>query len=461
MHTAEELQQFQKGERRQLFAAHRDGRPGLFFLEPGAAHAERDYTKAHLRCAVPSCESPDLTTAGPSMKRHGFRHLHAPNLKHGPESEFHIAAKGIIERWAAGQDATVVARLEQDPDGTRQRRADVLVTWPDGSKLAFEPQYSGLPMSNWQERHDWYADHDIPDVWLFGHGGQQLRTSGECGLIKLSQVQLAAARTRPVLWINPEQELIATIDVTGTKRWDGREPLRGRLLLLPVRDCTMTRAGLEHPEITRCHGQVLALMKAAEQPAPVEVPVPARFDWAETASPLPAATPIRQQRAWDTGIRQSLQPAPTPARPRPVPIPRSASTRPKTPGQLAHEWASTWEARDIATAAGQAWLLSEQGRAVTTKIGLTVASTVLPPVLPLPTHQWQSFLYDRFVLTCHKGEKIDVEAAIAAVLRQFAGQELPDTCDLHADLVRAEVGAWFQHAAGTLVRRAGAYVFTV
>ncbi|MDY7541830.1 competence protein CoiA family protein [Cryobacterium sp. 5B3] len=452
------MQQFRQGERRHLFAAYQDGRPGLFFLEPGAARMERDFTKEHLRCAVASCETPELTTAGPSTRRHSFRHLHAPNLNHSPESEFHIAAKGIIERWAAGQDATVEARLEQDPDGTRQRRADVLVTWPDGSQLAFEPQYSDLSMSNWQERHDWYADHEIPDVWLFGHGGKQLRTSGEGGLVKLSPVQLAAARTRPVLWINPDQELIATIDVTDTKHWDGKEPLRGRLRLIPVGECTLTRAGPEHPEITRCHSQVLALIEQAESPAPVEVPVPANFDWVDTASILANATPVRQQRAWDTGIRQS--PPGAPAKTWQRPAAPAATTREKNSCQLAYEWASTWEARDVARMAGQVWLDSDQGHEVIAMIGSAVANTVLPPVLPLPTHLWQSFLYANFVLTCPPGARIDVDAAAAAVLQQFAGQVLPRTCDLDPDLVRREVGYWFQHAAGTLVRRLGPYVFT-
>ncbi|TFC06543.1 competence protein CoiA family protein [Cryobacterium sp. MDB2-33-2] len=457
MHTPQELQRFQRGETRHLFAAYRDGRPGLFFLEPGAAHTERDFTKEHLRCAVSSCTSPDLTIAGPQMKRHGFRHLHAPNLNHGPESEFHIAAKGVIERWASGQDVTVVARLEQDPDGTRERRADVLVTWPDGAMLAFEPQYSSLPLSSWQKRHAWYADHDIPDVWLFGHGGQQLRTSGEGGLIKLSQVQLAAARTRPVLWINPDQELIATIDAKDTKRWNGVEPLRGRLLIIPVGECTLTRDGLEHPEIARCHSQVLALIEQAERPAPVPVP-PAEFGWVETASTVTATTTtIRQKRAWDTGIHLPQRDAPAATRPQPSAATR---TRPKTRGEIAHDWASTWEARNIARIAGQEWLNSTQGLAVALKIGSAVANTVLPPVLPLPTQKWQSFLYDRFVLSCPPGARINIEAAAATVLQQFAGQELPGTCDLDPDLVRTEVAAWFQHAAGTLVRRLGSYEFT-
>lgn len=337
-----------------------------------------------------------------------------------------------------------------------QRRADVLVTWPDGSQLAFEPQYSDLSLENWQERHDWFADHEIPDVWPFGHGGKQLRTSGECGLVKLSPVQLAAARTRPILWINPDQELIATIDVTETKRWDGKEPLRGRLLLIPVGECTLTRAGQEHPEITRCLRQVLARIEQTESPAPVAAP--ASFDWVETASILANATPVRQQRAWDTGIRQS--PPGTPATTWRRPSGPAATTRQKNSCQFAYEWASSWEARDGARMAGQVWLDSEQGRVVTALISSAVANTVLPPVLPLPTHQWQSFLYANFVLTCPPGIRIDVDVAAAAVLQQFAGQELPGTCDLDADLVGREVGCWFQHAAGTLVRRLGSHAFT-
>jgi hypothetical protein len=461
MHTAEELEKFQQGETRHLYAGYRDGRTGLFYLEPGAAHTVRQFAKEHLRCAVISCESPELTTAGPSNRRHGFRHLSAPNLKHGRESDFHIAAKGMIERWAARQDAMVTAAIERDPDGTRQRRADVLVTWPDGAQVAFEPQYSSIAMSNWQTRHQWYADHSIPDIWLFGHSGHQLRMSGAGGLIKLSAVQLAAARTRPVLWVNPHEDLIATIDVSDTKRWNRKEPLRGRLLLIPVSECVLTRGGLEHPEITRCHKKLTALIEATERA--VNVVAPEEFGWISRISRRTADEAARQAQAWERGLgARPQEPPPTQL------ISTSKLTRsgaavrrgPKSSREIAMEWAGTLEARQVAGAAGDSWLNTDQGRAVAAQIGGWPTSLPMKPVLPLPTHQWQGFVYEHFVLTCAPGARIDVPAAVTAVSAEFAGQELPGTCDLTSELVKQQVEEWFQHAAGVLIERLGPYAFT-
>ncbi|MET4581591.1 hypothetical protein ABIE21_001081 [Conyzicola nivalis] len=461
MHTAEELERFQQGETRHLFAAYRDGRPGLYYLEQGSAHSVREYAKANLRCAIASCAAPELTTVGRATRRDGFRHLNDPRLKHGLESDFHIAAKGVIERWAAGQDTTMSARLEQDPDGTRQRRADVLVTWRDESKVAFEPQYSGISLLGWQRRHDWYVDRGIPDVWLFGHGGRQLRTSGAGGLVKLSQVQLAVARTAPVLWINPDQELIATIDVKGSKPWNGREPLRGRLLIIPVDECVLTRRGLEHPAISRCHAEVLAMINEAERRAASHFASPDDFGWTEAAVSSRRDRTVSQQQAWDTGTRVQKG----------IRVGRSLRgivaadegsqpDRPLTSRELAFLWASTAQARAVAGEAGQKWMGSPQGRAVIAKLGPNIASKVFPPVLPLPTNQWQMFVFDRFVLRCPPGAKINLDSAAAEVQRHFAGQELPDTCDLDAALVADAVSEWFQHAAGVLVRRLGPRAFT-
>lgn len=453
MHTPEELDEFQRGETRHLFAAYKDGRSGLYFLEPGTALVMRDYAKEFLRCAVASCVSPDLTTAGPTNRRHGFRHLHAPELNHGRESEFHIAAKGLIERWAAAQDATVEARSEQDPDGTHQRRSDVLVTWPDGSRLAFEPQYSSIPLPNWQVRHTWYSERAIPDVWLFGHNGHQLRASGAAGLIKLNHVQMETARTHPVLWINPNQELIATIDIGGVKRWNGREAIRGRLLIVPLADCTLTRRGLEHPEIDRCHSLVTALIAAAERPDPSRIVD--EFGWVETAPTRDESESLRQDRAWNSGRRAQG--------PRGLRQPATSDSREpweaRTPREKAFAWADMAEARTTAGSAGREWLNTSEGRAVISKVGHERVTAPFPLVLPLPTHQWQMFIYDKFVLGCPVGVRIDVASVTAGLLRHFAGQELPYTCELDPELVKDRVEQWFQHAASVLVNRLGPYSF--
>ncbi|KRA37909.1 hypothetical protein ASD81_04285 [Nocardioides sp. Root614] len=97
-----------------------------------------------------------------------------------------------------------------------ERTPDVLVSWPV-QRVAFEIQYSTLSVSQWQERHDWYAAHSIKDVWLWGHAGHHMTpvndtTSGERPQFKLNEVQRAvlASGERCLYWINPLTEQIAS-----------------------------------------------------------------------------------------------------------------------------------------------------------------------------------------------------------------------------------------------------------
>ncbi|MHA6667485.1 competence protein CoiA family protein [Homoserinimonas sp. A447] len=459
-HSVEEIQQFRRGERRHLFAAYRDGREDLYFIENGTADAIRDFTKTTLRCAVADCADPDLIVIARRTKRQGFAHKTHGAGNHGPESEFHIAAKGVIQRWAAAQDATVVASLERDPDGTRARRTDVHVEWPDGSQVAFEPQYSNVTIDNWTERHDWYEKNQIPDVWLFGHGGSQLRTSGTEGFVKLNAVQLAAARTRPMLWINPQQEQVATIDVSSMRHWNGTEPIRGKLLLIPVDECELTKEGLTHPEIDRCHAQLTDLIRETEERRAAlvreaEKPASDEFSWAETAPTTPVNTAV-QQNAWDKALKAHPKATTTTASHKA----RHVSERHNTGS--AGAWSDSAESRNRAHEAGLRWLETPDGQAMTSRLGSSwpAGLPMWPVLLPLPTHQWQGFIYERFVLMCEPGAVMDESAVVDAILSEFAGKEIAGGPPLDLRTVRWAVKEWHQHAAGVLIKRLGCYEFT-
>ncbi|MHA6668606.1 competence protein CoiA family protein [Homoserinimonas sp. A447] len=458
-HTVEEIQQFRRGERRHLFAAYRDGRQDLYFIENGTAEAIRDFTRTALKCAVADCADADLIVIARRTKRQGFAHKTNGAGNHGPESEFHIAAKGVIQRWAAAQDATVVARLERDPDGTRARRTDILVEWPDGSQVAFEPQYSNVTIDNWTERHDWYEKNRIPDVWLFGHGGSQLRTSGAEGIVKLNAVQLAASRTRPILWINPQQEQVATIDVSVMRRWNGTEPIRGRLLLIPVDECELTKEGLTHPDIDRCHAQLTELIRETEKRRATlveeaEKPASEEFSWAETAPTIPINAAV-QQNAWDKALKAQPKSTSTASR-------GALHMSERRDSGSAGAWPDSAESRNRAHEAGLRWLETPNGQAMTMRLGgvWPAGLPMWPVLLPLPTHQWQGLIYERFVLTCPPGTLMNEEAVISELLTEFAGEELPGAAPLDLRTLRWAVKEWHQHAAGVLIKRLGYYGFT-
>lgn len=459
MHTIEEIEKFQQGETRHVYAAYKDGSPGLFYLEDGEADQHRAFAK-ELRCAFDSCESPELTVHARSGKRDGFAHRNSPELGHSPESEFHLAAKGIIQRWAQAQNATVEAVQERYPDGSRERRADVLVTWPTGAHVAFEPQYSALSLDSWRGRHNWYAEHGIPDVWLFGHVGKQLRVSGQDRLVKLNDVQRAQAEHGPVLWISPHEEKIATLDVTGEKRRRGA-PIKGTLVLIPVRDCILTPAGIQHPEIDRCH-TALSLLLA--EPEDEERPQNADFAWAEDSSEAIEES-ARQENAW----AQARAAAATQQKARAEFVHRTAEPphqprRQLSPTEIsidiAWRFGDTLDNLHTAFAAGEEWLTTDEGRQTLTRLGGDLRWAMQKAALPLPAHQWQSFVYEQYVLPVTPGTVIDMDALSDAVFAEFLGCEIPGTATLYRATARREVEAWFQHAATVAVGRLGPHAFT-
>ena len=202
---------FQEGETRFLFARYRSGEPGLYELVNGTAVAVRAFAKTQLFCPIPECPTPEINTVNRKKHCQGFRHM-VKSTAHAPESLFHIEGKGQIAKWVRANypDAEVVE--EQASSSRRERVADVMVTLGDGRRIAIEIQYASLRPDDWQRRHDSYVAQGIREVWLFGHHGNQLKATPSTDQVKLNPTHEAvAAAGMPILWLNPEKLLIATV----------------------------------------------------------------------------------------------------------------------------------------------------------------------------------------------------------------------------------------------------------
>jgi hypothetical protein len=211
-HSGATLAEFQEGETRLIYARRRQGDTTLFELEDGTAATIRDWAKKNLLCPVDSCESPALTTVNRGARaRDGFMHLVRTN-DHGPESLFHIEAKGQIAKWLRLRYPRVIVREEEASNKNRDRIADIMATAVNGDRIAIEIQYSYLSPEVWLERHESYRAQNIVDVWLFGHHGDQLtRVRGTEDQVVLSPThELAIECGMPLLWINPVLGRIGT-----------------------------------------------------------------------------------------------------------------------------------------------------------------------------------------------------------------------------------------------------------
>lgn len=220
-HTRDDLAAFQNGETRLVYARHRD-RPDdpLFHLADGTAAQLRDFTRDHLECFLPTCTDRRLKAVSRAHARDGFSHLPGAG-QHSPESLFHHQGKAAIARWARAHLPDVTVTVEH-ATADRARRADVMLTWPNGAQLAVEVQYSPLTVAEWRRRHESYLAAGITPLWLFGHTRHQLHIAsarrGDIGpQVRLNAVQkaLLAAGTAP-LWLNPITGQIATVWTTST-----------------------------------------------------------------------------------------------------------------------------------------------------------------------------------------------------------------------------------------------------
>ncbi len=259
VHTAEEISAFLDGETRLVAAAHRAdlGAP-LFVLPDGSAREHRAWAKAKLRCFIPDCPAPDLTTVSRRRARDGFRHLTRGAGGHSPESFHHIQGKAVVAAWLRHTYPSAQITVEAATDSQRSRIADVLFV-AGGVRYAFEVQYASLSPDEWETRHRSYQDAGIVDVWLWGHTSRQLKRGcrdgfeGEFGLTPTQE----AIRDRglQLLWINPELASIGTATET-SRMLDERlqiqaTGMRFDLLLEDLAELRIDERGVTSPALRK------------------------------------------------------------------------------------------------------------------------------------------------------------------------------------------------------------------
>jgi len=163
-------------------------------------------------------------------RRDGFRHLRrGTSTDHAPESLLHHQGKAAIAHWLANRyrkhlTVTVEPLLEGG-----ERRPDVMaVSRSSGARMVFEVQYSYEPPHVWRERHQWYRDHGIVDVWLFGHTGGHMNLNQD-GTVTLNPTHRAViGEGMPLLWLNPFDRAIATAYVVEGDAYIGDRKAKAR-----------------------------------------------------------------------------------------------------------------------------------------------------------------------------------------------------------------------------------------
>ncbi len=270
---------------RMVWAVHRNDPSQIVYVRDDEVDAAyRAWTKETLGCIVPGCTVP-LTAAHRARKRDGFVHLGQVDPKtHRPESVLHQQGKAALLTWVR----TTYPDVQIDPEVPLEggvRRPDVFAVSPNGNKLAFEVQYAGLSVQEWQVRHVWYVAHDIVEVWLWGHTGVHFRRSGEGASLNVVQ-ETAAAAGVPIWWINPLDNTIAWAGVRTNP--PGRADVelvipatRGYVThvnVTPLTDVRLARDGLRTNEFSRALDDRDRLGKfGSSLPAnPLRVVAPAR-----------------------------------------------------------------------------------------------------------------------------------------------------------------------------------------
>jgi hypothetical protein len=212
-HTAEEIAAFiGDGETRFIAAGYRDSARAaeLFVMPDGEAAMLRTFTRLNLRCLIADCSAPDIIAVSRERRRDGFSHR-AGGGRHAPESVNHLQGKAVLALWLRSQLPDADIQVEGATDTQRSRVADVLVTLPDGQRVAFEVQYAPLTVKDWRERHASYVSQGITDIWLWGHTRLHRSRSSYDPPIRLSDVQDEVRRAGlAVHWLNPETAEIAT-----------------------------------------------------------------------------------------------------------------------------------------------------------------------------------------------------------------------------------------------------------
>lgn len=238
------LAAFGDGDPRFIYAARRDGAPGLVHLPEGLASEFRNLARSVLRCPVSGCPHPAITTVG-GERRHHFRHLRAdPSTEHGPETWYHLEAKAVLAAWAKAQLPDATVEFEKVL-GSGERVADLFVTLPDATKIAIEVQFSSLTPERFLERHQWYQGAGIVDVWLFIHAGIHLRTDWDRTVhVDYAPVHRAVANScARALWINPQLRQIGygvSHKTLAGRSWETHADKLGQFVTEPLEQLTLS-----------------------------------------------------------------------------------------------------------------------------------------------------------------------------------------------------------------------------
>lgn len=223
-HAPGDPRRFLNGETRQVWALERaSGRPR--FLAEGMADRCREVAKREWRCPVPDCLG-EITTIG-GDRRHHFRHTNGDKHSDG-ESMAHLAAKAMLAEWARQTVPDGVREEESVKDRAQDvhRVADVMVTWPNARKYAFEVEYKTFTPEAWGAKQNDYDTQSVGCSWLLGHTRVKPvgDPEGEVVRVRLNPLASAiAASGRLVLFINPITRQIGTVasDREFTRRASG------------------------------------------------------------------------------------------------------------------------------------------------------------------------------------------------------------------------------------------------
>lgn len=206
---------------RLVFARTSDG--DVVRMPNGEAEGFRADARAGLlTCVVNDCPDKRLIVHSRAARQDGFSH-HGNAGGHSGMGYHHLQSQLLVADWLRQRYPATRVELEETTEDGR-RRADVMLTAPNGVQWAFEVQYAGLSVRDWRERHNDYRKRGIVDVWLWGHVPPHLRREpGTEDTVLLGEVQRAVAEEgMPVLWINPELAEIGAASDTHSHARTGR-----------------------------------------------------------------------------------------------------------------------------------------------------------------------------------------------------------------------------------------------
>lgn len=277
-HDRETLKAFLDADFRQVWAVDRVTGEAKFLPE-GQAVPLRPTAKREWRCPVPGCTVEITTISG--SRRHHFRHnAPAPHPSDG-ESEAHLAAKAMLKEWAQAWMArhgitgsAVEEESVKDPTTSLHRIADVMVTWPNATKTAFEVEYKPYTPEAWATKQNDYDTKNVACAWLLGHTKVKLAPGlGEWPFaVRVPALAAAIAGTgRHVLFVNPMTRQIGTLagDREFTSRLTaGSYGWEAWLALDDLADCDLDpELGLITPTMARIDEATAAREKAEHERA--------------------------------------------------------------------------------------------------------------------------------------------------------------------------------------------------